>query len=677
MEKCFMIGFHSKDNNHSKVKQALILLALALPAMADEPEAKPAEVQHRLPVVSRVFPQGWQAGASLPVEILGEHLDRASQVVFLDLSITGRILEVSLTRALLQFEIAAGAALAEHYFRVISPRGASGPMLFRVGDQRHHNEKEPNSRLEEAERIDVPVTINARLDQDSDFDFFRFHAEAGQRWIFDLRSARNGNSLDAAMILLDGQGRRLEYVEDHFIWDPFFAHTFQQAGDYVVVVQPSHTRNDPSFSYQLDVRQAAYLQTISPLSLAPGSETEVTLFGDGLSDANAKLAFETEALEGRVLQARGNSALVHLRVRGDAKPGPHVVRWDSRGMSNPATLLVDATPAHKAGTDLTIPVSITGTARYRQPERFPFQAEAGQTLVFEVKAQRFGSPVDSLLRILDAQGKVIAFNDDANIAGEAFNKDSRIRHKFEKAGRYTVEMRNLSAVTGENYPYQLLVTHPQPSVELMLSTDQPFLYPGETKKWKVNAVRQDDFAGELDLVVNGLPAGVEAKPARIAAGTNSGEIELKAAGAVAGTYAAIEVMASQAQGPAWRSARISSGGGEGATFARVDRAALVVAEKPLFSLENAATNLNLVRSGTAELKVMVRRQPGFESAITYESVNLPKGVRMETVSSGMEGAVLRFHASPDAALGRASRVAIVGAAAGQSQEAPKISLLVD
>ncbi|MBK5291723.1 MAG: hypothetical protein JJE04_08630 [Acidobacteriia bacterium] len=658
--------------------QALILLALALSAFADEePASQPAAVQHRLPVISRVFPQGWQPGTSLEVEILGEHLDRASQVVFLDSSITGRILEVSVTRALLQFEIAAGAALGEHYFRVISPRGASGPMLFRIGDQRHRNEKEPNSRMEEAERIDAPVTINARLERDSDFDFFRFHTEAGQRWIFDLRAARNGNGLDSALILLDARGRKLEHVEDHFIWDPFFAHTFTEAGDYTVVVQPSHTRNDPNFTYQLDVRQAAYLQTISPLSLAPGSETEVTVFGEGLSDGSARLWFDAAGLSGRLLQARGNSALVQLRVSPDAKPGPHRMRWDSRGMSNPATLLVDATPAHKAGDEITIPVSITGTARYRQPERFQFQAEAGQTLVFEVRAQRFGSPVDSMLRILDAQGKAIASNDDATVPGVAFNKDSRIRHKFEKAGQYTVEMRNVSAVTGENYPYQLLVMRPQPSVELMFATDQPYLYPGETRKWKVNAVRQDDFAGDIELVVNGLPAGVEAKPARIAEGSSDVEIELRAMGAAVGTYAAIEVTASQAQSPAWRSARISSGGGEGATFARVNRAALVVAEKPLFSLEAAATSLNLVRGGTAELKVMVRRQPGFEGVVTYQAANLPEGVRVETVSSGAEIAVLRFHAKPDARIGRASRVAILGAGAGQTQEAPKISLLVD
>ena len=53
-------------------------------------------------------------------------------MVFLDPAIRGRIIESSYTRLALEFEVDAGAAHGPHYFRVVSPRGASNVLLFRV-----------------------------------------------------------------------------------------------------------------------------------------------------------------------------------------------------------------------------------------------------------------------------------------------------------------------------------------------------------------------------------------------------------------------------------------------------------------------------------------------------------------------------------------------------------------
>jgi len=647
---------------------------LFLPAEDEAPAT--AEVVHRLPALSRVFPQGWNPGSRLEVEVYGEHLDGASRAYFLGQAIRAQVKQVDPTRATLELDIPASVGYGEHYFRLVSPRGASNVMIFRIGDQPHHLEHEPNSRMEEAERVSVPVTINARLERDGDYDFYRFEAKAGERWIFDLRSARNGNGLDAALILLDARGRKLDHVEDHFVWDPFIAHTFAEDGDYFAVVQPSHTRNDPSFTYQLDIRRAPYLQTMSPISLAPGEETEVTLFGEGLTQTAAALLFSTAGFQGRLEQARGQSAVARIMAPADARLGEHEMVVESHGRSNPVKFLVEATRRHRGG-EIAIPASINGVARYRQPERFGFRASAGQRLVFEVRAQRYGSPVDSVLRILDENGKVVATNDDGAFPGISFNKDSRMMHTFKETGRYEVEMRNLVAVTGENYPYQLLVEEARGSVELMLGSDQPYVYPGESRKLKVTADRRDGFEGEVELQVRGLPEGVEAAAVKLEAGAKEAEIEIKANGAPVGTFAEIQITAEQAKAPAWRSVRIASGGGEGAAFARLERAALAVVEKPLFSLEALATSVALVRGGSAEVKLAVRRQAGFSEPLRFRAENLPEGVELKAEPAEGDSAMVRLVASPQAALGRAARVAILGLAGGQQQEAPKISVVVD
>ena len=648
-------------------------------AAAAAGEESTLEVQHRLPAIAGVFPQGSQPGERVRVEILGQYLDRAARIVFLDPAVTGKLLEVEPTRLVAEFGSVPGGALGPHYFRVISPRGASNASLFRLGSQPHRTESEPNSTMDRSETVPVPVTVNARLERDDDFDFFRFHAVAGETLVFDLRAARNGSSLDAALILLDGRGRKLEHDEDTFIWDPFFVHRFAEDGFYFAVVQPTHTRNDPGFAYQLDIRRDAHLETVSPLALTPGVETEVTIHGQGLVDTAARIEFDEPGFSAQLLKAGGTTATARVKAPAEAPPGPYRFTLRSQwGRSNPATVLLDPAPVYRGpGAIAKFPIAINGTARYRQPEIFTLEVQAGQSLVFEVAAQRFGSPVDSVLRILDAKGKVLANNDDGNFAGGAFNKDSRILHQFTGAGSYTLEIRNLWATTGENFPYRLSIRPPEPRADLMLASDNPYVFAGRTGKIKIAAARVDGLEAEIPLSITGLPEGVTAKPAVIAAGSSEVEIEIDATGAQSGATGFIEVRSPLAAKPAGRAIQISSGGGEGRHYGQVEGATLAVVERPLFSLECAASSFNLVRDGTATLKVAITRQPGFEDALTFSAANLPQGVTMEPVDSGAAEATLRFRASKDAAIGRAARVSLSGSAGGQTQAAPKISILVD
>lgn len=664
----------------SKVKSAALLLFPAV-LFATEP-AK--EIKPRLPALASVFPQGAERGATLRVSILGEHLAGAQAVLFLDRAVRGRVISSDYTTASLEFSVDAQAPLGPHYFRLVSPRGASNILLFRVGDQPHIEEKESNSTFDQAQEVSPPVTINGRLNVDGDFDFFKFRVEKGQSWIFDLRAARNGNGLDPALILLDGHGRKLEHSEDVFIWDPFIYYTFPEPGVYYAVVQPTSIRNDPTFAYQLDIRTAPHLETISPISMqpgaTPGATTEATIYGDGLR-GEGTLWFSEPGFTGEVLDMRGSTARVKLHCPLNATDGPvQLAIKTAGGQSNPATFLIDRTPPYTGGATVLPPVSITSTARYRQPERYSFDVTAGQTLVFEVRAQRFGSPVDSILRILDDKGKQIAVNDDYNkFPGVQFNKDSFISHTFKDAGRYQVEIRNLWKTTGEDFPYQLLILPPKPEVELMLGSDNPYIYPGADGKLKVTVARKDGHKAPITLQVTGLPAGVTAEPTEIRAGKEEAEIRLTAGDVKPGIYGEIQIQAEGARA-AWRSDRIASGGGEGATFATVHQATLAVIERPLFSLEALASNLNLARGASAEFQVAIQGAEGFEEPIEFEVINLPSGVVFQKAIAGPgdDRVKIQLTAAKDAQPGRFSRVVIVGhAQGGQVQEAPKIGIVVD
>jgi hypothetical protein len=618
-----------------------------------------------MPVVSSVYPQGATRGGPLRVEILGEQLDRAARLHFLGDGIAARILDGGYSRLDVELTVSAAASFGPHYFRVITPRGASNLMLFRVGDQPHLSEQEPNTTLDEAQEIAVPATINGRLNRDGDFDFFRFRARRNETWVFDLRAARNGNGLDAALILADEHGRRLEHREDVFIWDPFFAHTFEADGEYAVIVQPTHVRLDPNFAYQLDIRRSPHLETVAPLALRPGTTTEATVYGAALA-GNGKLWASGAGIAGEVLEMRGTTARVRFQLAPDARSGPREFAIiTEHGRSNTATLLVDDTPAHSGGAHLHPPAAVNSVARYREPERFTFDAAAGQTLVFETRAQRFGSPADTKLRVLDASGQEVAMNDDGAFPGAQFNKDSLLVHTFKEAGRYLLEIRNLYKTTGEHYPYHLVVRPPQPRYELIYDTDNPWIIAGAEGTLKLTIARRDGFQGPVKPALPDPPEGIEAK-------VGDGRISFRAASLPPATAAEIHVPG------AFRSVRIASGGGEGATFAHVASATLAVIEKPLFALEAAVSTVNLVRGGAVEFAVNITRAEGFAEPVTFWFENLPEGVTAEETTASGSRAAVRLRAAADARTGRSARVIILGkAAGGQVQAAPKISLVVD
>src|SRR5262249_41523291 len=153
--------------------------------------------------------------------------------------------------------------------------------------------------------------------------------------------------------------------------------------------------------------------------------------------------------------------------------------------------------------------------------------------------------------------------------------------------------RNLWKTTGEDFPYELVIREPKPEADLLLATDHPYVYPGETGKLKVTLDRRDGFDGPVAIGIEGLPTGITADPAEIPAGKNDVEVPLHCGQAPLGTHAQIKITGAGA-GAAWQSVKISSGGGEGATYATVREATLAVIERPQFSLEAAVTTLDLV-----------------------------------------------------------------------------------
>jgi hypothetical protein len=107
----------------------------------------------------------------------------------------------------------------------------------------------------------------------------------------------------------------------------------------------------------------------------------------------------------------------------------------------------------RSAQPIQVPQIIDGAINPAQDtDVFRLEGQAGQKLIFEVLAARFGSPLDSILTLHDARGQIVAMNDDHG--GSA---DSRLEVTLPKTGTYFLSLVDAHDQGGPQYVYRLLV----------------------------------------------------------------------------------------------------------------------------------------------------------------------------------------------------------------------------
>lgn len=144
-----------------------------------------------------------------------------------------------------------------------------------------------------------------------------------------------------------------------------------------------------------------------------------------------------------------------------------------QGVSSLRLLLVDDLPSTsengqnkslETAQEVSLPVAIDGAAEAESFDFFKFNAHAGERLTAEVFARRLGSPLDAVIRLLDANGKELAYSDDEGGVGA----DGRFAIEIPADGVYYLEIRDIRYQGGGNFRYRLrlgdypLVSAPYP-----------------------------------------------------------------------------------------------------------------------------------------------------------------------------------------------------------------------
>jgi hypothetical protein len=291
----------------------------------------------------------------------------------------------------------------------------------------------------------------------------------------------------AVVAVHDVAGKELAYADDNgFDPDPVLRFRAPADGDYTVAIRDAIYRGRQDFVYRVIVGEDAAVQPLLPLPTRWA--VPVALF----DPAGAP-----------------NPLLAYLQVAGAApqreEVEPNNTAWDAPRVALPQVVL----GAVAQGGD---------TDQYR------FDGRAGDEIVAEVYARRLGSPLDALLRVTDAAGRVLAWNDDYEDKGSGLlthHADACLTAKLPADGAYAVQVSDAQGHGGEAYRYYLRIGPRQPDFALRMTPSSLGVPAGGLTLLTVYALRKDGWNGEIVVTLKDPPAGFALSGARIPAGRDS------------------------------------------------------------------------------------------------------------------------------------------------------------
>jgi hypothetical protein len=420
-------------------------------------------------------------------------------------------------RVTMQITVDADAAPGERELRVRTSAGLSNPVVFEVGSAPEVLEREPNGRLDPAQAaLDLPVVLNGQI-APGDADCYRLRARKGQKLVIEAEARRLIPYLadavpgwfQAALTLYDAQGQQVAFAGNYeFNPDPVLFYEAPAEGEYVLEIRDALYRGRDDFVYRVAAGEQPFVTSVFPLGGREGVPTTATIRGWNLPATQVQLD-----------TTPGGDALRSVRWRWGAALSnrlPYAVD------TLPEVTATEANHAAPTAQPVILPVIVNG--RIGAPgaaDFFRLEGRAGEEVVAEVSARRLGSPLDSLLRLTDATGKVLAWNDDQPDPEAGLlthHADSYLRLRLPATGTYYVQMSDAQHHGGEDYAYRLRLSAPRPDFALRMTPASLSGEAGRPALLTVHAFRKDGWDGDIDLALAEGPPGCALSGARIPAG---------------------------------------------------------------------------------------------------------------------------------------------------------------
>lgn len=513
--------------------------------MAQMATTPPAE-----PQVVSIFPIGGQQASSFDVEIRGQSLEGAYAVWFDCEALKGevkKIEELDLDeakpeepkdkimrrghRVLVGVRVDSSAKLGAHTLRLVSLRGISNSLTLRVySDPVIAETVTPHHLPGEAMPVpSFPVVVNGKISRLGEVDFYAFDALRDQELLFEVFSG--SGVLDPHLTLYEPAGswfdshrpNRLAFDDDSTVQkkkttNPRLTYRFTKRGRHIVGVGSFDGRGGPDYAYQLRV--------VSLTSISSGSEKGFTPalahgepqdwrerdFGRNIDSERLQTIWSRTVRvsnEDKAMPVKGTAA--SLASNGGTDAGSLAIV----DLSTPARVLDSVVEKEPNDTpsqalEIIVPTVIGGAIqRPGDVDFFRVKVKSGDQLAFEIETPDTVPPnFNPRLAISDADGQEVLTNIHRTI-------QSKTIYPFEQGGEYSLQVRDLTSRYGApNFTYRVLVRPQIAHVgEIKVNEDRINLIRGEAKKLTVITEQEEGFDGEIALMIENLPQGVESFPA--------------------------------------------------------------------------------------------------------------------------------------------------------------------
>lgn len=379
-------------------------------------------------------------------------------------------------------------------WQAANANGATSTGLFVVsnGNELIEDEKRIGSQLLPT----LPVTVSGRLHKNEEVDRFRFSVAKAGPVTCELNARRLGSNFNGVLEVFDTQGRLIGESVDTEGNDPILTFLATVGTEYTIAIRDIDHAGDRSFTYRLSVATGSRMVTTIPAVGRRGETREVEFLGIGVATGANKL----ESV--RKVVAFPAATLPRFEYRLETPLGviPH-----SFTLSDMAEAVVST------GMQLfpTLPAAVTGVLDEPNAEgRFVLSGKKGDHWSIAAEARRFGSPLDLSVKVLSADGKQLALNDD--LPGTI---DAGLEFLLPVDGAYQLVVTDSSGSEGErNSIYRLSVRQLADGFTLHVPIQKLSVPLGSKTLLALKATRTGNFKGPIAITIAGLPPGITAPP---------------------------------------------------------------------------------------------------------------------------------------------------------------------
>lgn len=382
------------------------------------------------------------------------------------------------------------------YWQVANANGSSATALFYVSDGVELVES--RSRDLPQQLAAPPVAVSGRISRLTEVDRYRITAAKSGLVSVDLFARRLGSNFQPVLEIHDQAGMLLTSFSGALGQDGAVTFAVTGGQSYSISVYDADFRGDRADIYRLAITEGPRVITTIPAQGPSGTTMEVEFIGIGLATGAAV----EESIRQQVTFPAVGQAAVHRHVVETA--------FGNTTVEIPVSTLPEITSRSLAvieGTPLLPgPIGVTAAFPVQHSEaRYFFDAVEKEAWSVKAAAQEFGSSLDLSLRVLDAQGKVLAEADD-----QPGTVDAQAEVIAPATGRYTVVVRSTSTPLGSlSEVYRLEIDRLAP--DFRLTAPQQINLPlGGKADVKFTLQRKGGFTGPVTVSVDGLPSGTMA-----------------------------------------------------------------------------------------------------------------------------------------------------------------------